>query len=149
MSGATLLYGSRRRLIEAIKNLTPKLIITSDFNLAEASIQNDDLIHIYEDPLMLGWSLTIPQSISYIVIDLQGFTSLSRDLAVNTARRIVSIAKGLCIAGKTKLIILSPARARMDGFTAPALPVHSIDDEVINLEANSSATIHNPLKLKN
>jgi|YelNatPaOPRAMG01_1025707.scaffolds.fasta_scaffold14534_2 hypothetical protein len=143
MSRATLLYGSRRRLIEAIKKLTPKLIITSDFNLAEASIQNDDLIHIYENPLMLGWNLTIPQNISYIVIDLQGFTSLSRDLAVNTARRILGIVKGLCIAGKTKLVILSPARARIDGSIAPALPVHSVDDEVINLEANSSATIHN------
>jgi|GEM_PF-3546088 len=143
MSRATLLYGSRRRLIEAIKNLTPKLIITSDFNLAEASIQNDDLIHIYEDPLMLVRNLTIPQNISYIVIDLQGFTSLSRNLAINTARRIVSIVKGLCIAGKAKLVILSPARASMDGFIAPALPVHSIDDEVINLETNNSATIHN------
>jgi hypothetical protein len=144
MSRAILLYGSRRRLIEAIKKLSPKLIVTSDFNLAEASIQKDDLTHIYEDPLMLEWGLTIPQNISYIVIDLQGFTSLSRDLAVNTARKIVSIVKGLCIAGKARLIILSPARARMDGSIAPALPVHSVDDEVINLEA--TATILQKLK---
>ncbi|MEM1545993.1 MAG: hypothetical protein QXY40_02780 [Candidatus Methanomethylicia archaeon] len=135
MIRAILMYGSKCRIIDAIKKLTPKLLITSDFKLAEISSHEHDLIHIYDNPLILekNIDLIIPQNINYIVIDLQGFTSLSNGLALNIARRIVGILKGLCVVRGIKLVILSPARARIGRSIVPAFPVHDVNDEIINL----------------
>lgn len=135
MSEAILLYGSRGKLIEATRKLTPKLLVTSDFRFAEAATQDLDYIHIYDSPIMLLENLKkiIPQNINYIVIDLQGFTPLNYDLAVNIARRTVDILRGICIAGKINLIILSPARTKLkDGeFIGPAFPIHNLRDKVV------------------
>lgn len=136
MTKTILLYGSRSSLIEAVKNLTPKLLITSDFKFAEAVIQDFDFIHIYDDPLILVKSLEliIPQNINYIVVDLQGFTSLNYDLAVNIARKAINILKGVCIVKRIKLITLSPARAKIKiGEPGPALPIHDLNDEVVKV----------------